>query len=219
MFITFEGIEGSGKTSQAEVTAAALGSYGPGLLTREPGGTAAGEQLREILLSPGGAGLTPMAELLLLSTARAQLVGEVLLPALGRGENVICVRYTDSSRAYQGGGAGLPLAEVESAIALATGGLEPDLTLYLDVDPVEGLRRRERARDVGVVGPQEGWNHFDARALEFHTRVRAAYLRVARDHPARVVSIDASQPFDVVSQEILRAVLPRLTSQRPAPYG
>lgn len=215
MFISLEGTEGSGKTTQGRALAAALGEHAPPvLLTREPGGTELGERVRHTLLALDGPHLDPVTQLLLLSAARAQLVREVLLPALGRGETVLCVRYADSTRAYQGGGDGIPAPAIEDAIALATGGLEPDLTIYLDLDPEEGLRRRERARGEGAVGAEEGWNSFDARSLEFHRRVREAYLRVAREHPHRIVVVDAAQPFEAVRAEVLQAVLSRYSSHR-----
>lgn len=206
MFITFEGIEGSGKTSQAAALAEALRAEGPVLLTREPGGTPAGERIRDLLLGAGGGDLGPMTQLLLMCAARAQHVREVLRPALGRGETVICVRYSDSSRAYQGGGEGVPAPDVEAAVALATGGLEPDLTLLLDLPPEEGLRRRSGAR-------AEGWNHYDERELGYHRRVREAYLEVARRDPGRVVIVDASRSWDAVAAEVLQVTGSRARSR------
>lgn len=210
MFITFEGPEGSGKTSQARVLASTLGSYGEVVLLREPGGTPIGEQLRSLLLSPDTPPLDPITQLLILSAARAQLVREVIWPALDRRAIVLCVRYADSTRAYQGGGEGLPEEQIEAAIALATGGLEPDLTVYLDIDVKEGLMRRAGARDAGVVGASEGWNSFDARELEFHERVRQAYRQVARRYSHRVVVVNAAASFDAVAEQIRQAVLPRV---------
>lgn len=210
MFITIEGTEGSGKTSQARLLARALEAYGSVTLTREPGGTEAGERIRALLLAGQTTALDPMSQLLLLSAARAQLVRQVLLPALARGDTLICVRYADSTRAYQGAGEGIPERDIEAAIALATGGLEPDLTILLDVETAVGLQRRLQARDEGVIGPQEGWNRFDARDVEFHERVRRAYRQVAAKHPRRVVTVDASRPFDMVAEELKRAVLSRL---------
>ncbi|MDP9382438.1 MAG: dTMP kinase [Chloroflexota bacterium] len=216
LFITLEGTEGSGKTSQGRALASALEAHGrgPTLLTREPGGTDLGERVRHTLLALDGPRLDPLTQLLLLSAARAQLVHEVLRPALERGETVVCVRYSDSTRAYQGGGDGISDAAVESAISIATGGLEPDLTIYLDLDPREGIRRRERARREGAVGAQEGWNSFDERSIEFHYRVREAYLRVARENPSRVVVVDAARPFAAIHDEIMKIVLPRTVSDR-----
>lgn len=125
---------------------------------------------------------------------------------------MICVRYADSSRAYQGGGDQLSHETVETAIELATEGLEPDLTLYLDLDPTEGLARRSQDRVDGVTGTQEGWNSFDDRELVFHQRVRTAYLKIARHSPERVVTVDAARPFEDVRAEILRIVQGRLAA-------
>jgi len=207
MFVTLEGPEGSGKTSQGDALGTVLSAYVPILLTREPGGTELGERVRDTLLGFGGPALDPVTQLLLLSAARAQHVREVLRPAIAEGRSVLCVRYADSSRAYQGGGDGVAEAVIEAAIAIATDGLEPDLTIYLDLDPVVGLRRRAMA---GMEGAQEGWNRFDARELAFHQRVRAAYKRLARACPGRVVTVDADRPFEAVRADILEIVLSRI---------
>ncbi len=201
MFITLEGTEGSGKSTQAAILRDALAPLGPVLLTREPGGTELGERIRRLLLEPGGDALDPVTELLLFSAARAQLVREVVVPALQRGEVVICDRYADSTRAYQGRGQGVAEDEVEAAIRLATGGLEPDLTIYLDVDAAEALSRRSRHRGDAQ------WNRIDARDLEFHERVRRGYLEVARRFPYRIVVVDAGRPIGEVAAEIERVVL------------
>lgn len=209
MFVTLEGPEGSGKTSQGNALAASLSPHVPVLLTREPGGTELGERVRDILLGFGGSQLDPVTQLLLLSAARAQHVREVLRPALAEGRHVLCIRYADSSRAYQGGGDGVSEATIEAAIQLATDGLEPDLTIYLDIDPVEGLRRRVTA---GTEGAHEGWNRFDARELAFHQRVWAAYQRLARAEPGRIISVDAARPFETVRADILGIVQSRLSA-------
>lgn len=214
MFITLEGTEGSGKTTQGRALAAELDKYCPVLLTREPGGTEFGDQVRSLLLDARGPQLDPVAQLLLLSAARAQHVRQKLLPALQDNTTVICVRYVDSSRAYQGGGDGLPMETIEAAIRLATGGLEPDLTLYLDLDPVQGLARRERDRSMGTAGTEEGWNSFDERELAFHQRVRATYLQIARNNPGRMVTVDGSRSFETIRAEILQIVLSKLTTHR-----
>ena len=207
MLITLEGPEGGGKSSQARALAPLLAPYGPVTLTREPGGTLLGERVRAVLLAPHDTPPDPLAELLLFAAARAQLLSEVVRPALARGEFVVCDRYSDSTRAYQGGGLGLPSDTVEAAIRLATGGLEPDLTLLLDVEPRVGLRRRRGAGDAPDGG---GWNAFDARELAFHQRVRAAYLRLAEEHPARIVVVDASRSAEQVAAEVRRIVLERV---------
>lgn len=205
MFITFEGIEGSGKTSQARVLAERVSD--PTLvLTREPGGTPLGERIRHLLLSVESEMLDPLTELLLFSAARTRLVAEVIRPALAGGAAVCCVRYTDSTRAYQAGAGGLPRDQVEEIIAISTGGLMPDLTLYLDVPAELGLLRRQSDGAAGKSGGAEGWNTFDARQVEFHARVREAYLALAREEPQRIVLIDASRPFAEVADAVYSVV-------------
>lgn len=213
MLITLEGPEGSGKTSQGAALADELRRSGLHvLLTREPGGTPFGERARALLFAPGAAPpLDPMTQLLLLSAARARLVRSVLLPAVDRGETVVCVRYADSTRAYQGGGDGIPEAQIEAAIGLATGGLEPDLTLLLDIEPVDGLRRRAAAAERGAA---EGWNNFDARGLAYHRRVRAAYLELAARTPERIVTVDAARSWEEVRARIGEIVRGRLEAAR-----
>ena len=208
MFITLEGPEGSGKSSQARALATLLERTEPVTLTREPGGTPLGEQVRSLLFAPGTVAAEPVAELLLFSAARAQLVGEVIAPALRRGEIVVCDRFADSTRAYQGGGLGVEPEQVELAIRLATGGLEPDLTILLDIEAEHGLRRRTSAR--GDEGGGEMWNSFDARALAFHERVRRAYLQLALDAPQRIAVVDAARPFEAVARDVRALVAARL---------
>ncbi len=215
MFITFEGAEGSGKSSQAAALAQWLRSERCAaprvvVLTREPGGTRLGERLRELFLQTDFP-LDAATQLLLLSAARRQHLHEVVLPALARGEVVLCDRYSDSTRAYQGGGEGLAVETVESAIRLATDGREADLTLYLDLDPELGLRRRRAERDGGAPGAAAGWNRFDAREPAFHTRVRRGYLELAARERNRIVTIDASRPFEAVAQEIQSVVCGKLS--------
>lgn len=212
MFITFEGIEGSGKTSQATTLRERL-SGAAVLLTREPGGTSVGESIRHVLLSAAPETLDPLTELLLFSAARARLVAEVIRPALARGENVCCVRYSDSTRAYQAGAGGLPGDQVEELIRISTGGLVPDLTLYLDLPAEVGLARRKDDQAAGIAGSTEGWNAFDARRVEFHRRVREAYLELARQEPRRIVVIDASQPFAAVADTVYSVVSSALQQQ------
>lgn len=207
MFITFEGPEGSGKSSQARALATVLERVEPVRLTREPGGTPLGEQVRSLLLAPDTVAPEPLTELLLFSAARAQLVREVIVPALRRGEIVVCDRFADSTRAYQGGGLGVEPEQVEAAIRLATGGLEPDLTILLDIDAERGLRRRMNAHNDG--GESAIWNAFDARALAFHERVRRAYLRLSVDSPRRIAVVDAARPFEVVAEEVCALVAAR----------
>jgi dTMP kinase len=206
MFITLEGSEGSGKTSQLPVLAEYLRGQGiPVVTTREPGGTPIGDQIRAVLLSLENTAMQPRTEILLLQASRAQLVEQLVRPRLAAGEVVLCDRYADSSLAYQGYGyQKFPLEELRSIIAFATGGLKPDLTLLLDVDVEEGLRRR--AQDGG-------WNRLDAYDQAFYQRVRQGYLEMAEAEPERWVVIDAGRSFDAVQAEIRSVVLEKLQSR------
>ncbi len=204
LFITFEGGEGSGKSTQLRLLARRLEGAGlPVRMLREPGGTAAGEAIRHILLDPDHAGLDARAELLLYEAARAQLVAEVIEPALAAGEIVLCDRFFDSSTAYQAYGRGLPLEEVRALNAAATGGLAPDRTLVLDVDPALGI---ERATASGA-------DRLEAEDRAFHERVRAGFLAVAEAEPVRVVVLSAAGTVDDVSACVSSALadMPRLS--------
>lgn len=203
MFITLEGSEGSGKTSQQAQLAEYLSSLGfPVLATREPGGTLIGEQVREILSDLQHTSMHPRAEILLFQASRAQLVEQVIRPHLEKGGVVLCDRYADSTIAYQGYGYQIiELDLLRTIVSFATGGLKPDLTLLLDLDVEEGLRRRARGGE---------WNRLDAYHLDFYQRVRQGYLEMARAEPERWVLIDAGQPPEAVQADIRAAVLERL---------
>lgn len=206
MFITLEGPDGSGKTSQVQPLADYLRAQGhPIFTTREPGGTVIGDQVREILMSLKNTSMHPSTETLLFCSARAQLVNEVIRPHLKQGDIVLCDRYADSTLAYQGYGHGNDLDLLCKVLFFATGGLVPDLTLLLDVDSEIGLRRRK-------TGGGE-WNRLDAYQLELHQRVRAGYLEMAKAEPQRWVLIDASQPPDVVQSALRQVILDRIASQ------
>ncbi len=186
LFVTFEGPEGSGKTTQLKLLAEWLRERGCDVLaTREPGGTAISEAIRGILLDPTHTEMQPEAEILLFSAARAQIVAQVIRPHLQGGGIVLCDRYADSTLAYQGYGRGLDLDTLRAITAFATGGLVPDLTIYLDIAIEKGLRRKV---------PQE-WNRLEAQALAFHQRVREGYLEMAASEPDRWLSVDAFQPI------------------------
>lgn len=203
MFITLEGPEGSGKTSHLPDLADFLREDGWNVLTtREPGGTAIGDQVRQVLMRNDNTAMNPRAETLLFLAARAQLVNEVIRPALAAGTVVISDRYGDSTLAYQGYGHGNDLDTIRQMLAFATGGLTPDLTVLLDVDPAVGLRRK---KSVGE------WNRMDAYQLEFHQRVRAGYLELARQEPRRWVVLDASLPREMVQSALRQVILARLT--------
>jgi dTMP kinase len=195
VFITFEGPDGSGKTTQARLLADDLRQMGKQVvLTREPGGTPIGDQVRDVLHNPTNADMTPEAEFLLYSASRAQLVRQIVFPALVAGKWVISDRYFDSSLAYQGYARGLDIDTLWEITRFATGGLMPDLTLYLDIQPDQGLERR-------LLGGGE-WNRMDREALAFHNRVRSGYLELAGREPHRWLIIDAAKPVDVLQSEI-----------------
>jgi dTMP kinase len=207
VFITFEGPEGAGKTTQSGRLAAALRDLGHRVTdVREPGGTPVGDQIRGIVLGAEPARrLGARTEILLFSAARAQLVDEVIGPALHRGEIVICDRYSDSTVAYQAGGRGLPGDAVRQLVEFATDGLRPDVTFLLDLDVTTGL-----ARKTGLAADrieQEDWR--------FHQRVRDGYLALAAAEPERVVVVEASRPANELAVAILARVQSRLPEQTP----
>jgi dTMP kinase len=190
VFITLEGIDRSGKTTQARLLADALGA----LLLREPGGTDAGERIRELLADPA-VELDPVSELLLFGAARAELVRREIRPALDAGRDVVCDRFTDSTLAYQGAARGLGTEPVEQLNRLATGGLAPDLTLLLRIDP-EPAGEREG----------DGGDRFENEGLELQAAVAAAYDEIAREDPGRVVVVDAGRDVDAVHADVMAAV-------------
>ncbi len=196
LFITFEGPEGSGKTTQILLLQRALQEAGRTVVcTREPGGTPIGEQIREVLHAMGNRAMLPITEALLYSAARAQHVGEVIRPALERGEIVVSDRYAHSTLAYQGDGHGLDRQMLHQLGQWATGGLAPDLVIYLDLDVIEGLRRKRQ----DVSGE---WNRMDEQDVAFHQAVRAGYLRMVESDPERWLVVDAAQPIEVIHQQI-----------------
>lgn len=212
IFITFEGLDGCGKTTQLERLAKAVQQSGRAVVvTREPGGTAIGEKVRNVLLDSRTKGLASLAELALMFASRAQQVEEVILPALKRGEVVLCDRFTDSSEAYQGGGRQLGSKAVLRLHEVLCKGLNPDLTILLvsDVAHVERARKREtRKRDSGRA--DEG--RFELENKKFFERVLKAYLTIAKREPKRVLKIDAGGSIDSIHQIILSAVQARLKS-------
>lgn len=202
LFITLEGVEGSGKTTQAAILADALRKHGRHVtLTHEPGGTRAGEAIRAIFLDPA-VSLEVAAELLLVLADRAQHVREKLRPALARGEIVVSDRYSDSTTAYQGYGRGWDLRLLGDLNRIASDAVIPDLTIVLDLPAETGLARTiARARGTG-----RGSDRFEGESAEFHRKVRDGFLAIARAEPARVVVIDAARPLDAVSADIQRTV-------------
>jgi dTMP kinase len=200
-FITFEGGEGCGKSTQARLLYDNLLARSiSALLTQEPGGTPLGGQVRPLLKARRGFAINPLAELFLFSACRAQLTADVIRPALAAGQVVICDRYSDSTTVYQGHARGLDPEIIAQANAASTGGLVPGLTVLLDVQPGTGLQRKEKIEE----------DRFDAEDLDFHEKVRGGYLHLANSSPGRWLVLDASLPVNDLSQAILRAVLERL---------
>ena len=208
MFITLEGIEGSGKTSQVKNIAAFLDNRGRAcLLTREPGGTQIGRRIRQVLLDPESRDLDPLAELLLYNADRVQHVRKIILPAIAAGKVVVCDRYVDATRAYQGVARNLDIELVETLHRLLVADLKPDLTLLLDLPPEEGLARAWAQINSGSRSDRE--TRFEKEALAFHTSVREGYLSLAVREPDRFVVIDARASIAGVWQQI-EAVLEKV---------
>ncbi len=206
-FITLEGVEGSGKTTQTALVADALRLASHRVtVTREPGGTRAGEAIRAIFLDPA-VSLHAAAELLLVLADRAQHVREKLKPALAAGEIVLSDRYSDSTVAYQGYGRGLDLKLLEELNRLASDGARPDLTIVLDLAVETGLERT-RAR---VRGDVRGPDRFEGEQVEFHRRVREGFLTIARDEPDRVRTIDATAPVAEITARIVASITELVT--------
>lgn len=196
-FITFEGPEGSGKSTQIRMLAEALEARGVSVLaTREPGGTHIGDQIRQILLDESHTEMSPRAEMLLFNAARAQIVDQVIEPALAAGMLVLCDRYADSTLAYQGYGHGQQLEPLRQVGEYATGGLKPDLTIYLDIEPEHGLERKQSG-DAGE------WNRMEQLKLAYHRAVRGGYLALASAEPDRWRVVDASRDACAIHRDIL----------------
>jgi dTMP kinase len=197
-FLTLEGPEGSGKSTQAQRLAARLTASGqPCVVTREPGGTALGEAVRQILLHTPELSPVPAADALLFNAARAQLAAEVIEPALQRGEVVICDRFSDSTLAYQGFGAGQPLEALRSLQQFAVGDLRPDLTVLIDLPVEDGLRRKQADE---VTRFEEG------AGVEFHRRVRDGFLALAASEPDRFVVVDGRQTVEAIEESVFEAL-------------
>lgn len=204
VFITLEGPEGAGKTTQARLLHEALRGRYPVLYSREPGGTAIGERIRALLLDDAHAEMDPRTEMLLFASSRAQFVAEVVEPALRGGQIVVSERYVDASVAYQGLGRGLGVELVRRVNEVATHGVSPDLTILLDIEPAVGLQRARAA--VGKEGRRGRGDRLEQEALAFHARVRAGFLAIAHEEPDRVRIVDGSRAQHVVHDEILRVV-------------
>ncbi len=235
LFVTFEGPEGSGKSTQARILYSHLHARGyPVILVREPGGTRIGDLIRRIVLDLQHTEMAATTEMLLFSAARAQLVSQVIRPYLDQGGIVLCDRYADSTYAYQGYGLGHDLEQLRAITAVATGGLLPDVTIYLDLTADEGLERKRRKRQEtadqqnrGALSPLQlpaelprpaadpraavvEWNRLDAREVEYHRRVADGYQRLIAQEPERWRSFDARQPIEVLAEQIGQALEPWL---------
>lgn len=230
MFITFEGPEGAGKTTQAARLAWRLRNAGHAcLLTREPGGTPLGDRVRNLLLASGGPPIGVRGETLLFCAARAQLVDEVIRPALARGEIVVADRYADSTLAYQGYGRQQELDALRRLLDYATGGLTPDLTFLLDLPAPQGLERKRRGASeewnrfeqqalvwvrnnaYRFMGSKE-WNRFEQEELAYHERVRQGYLELAAAEPGRWQVLDARMPPEAIEEAVWARVADRLAT-------
>ena len=208
-FITFEGGEGSGKSTQIQLLvdhiSRALSGVAP-IVTREPGGTDSAESIRQLLVTGKAERWRAATEAMLMSASRHEHVAHVLRPALAAGKLVICDRYNDSTRAYQGIVGGVPREDIEALNRLACGDLVPDLTILLDMDVAEGLRRAsDRAGDE---------SRFESKGLEFHQKVRTAFLDLAGRYPDRFVIVDAGRSVETVAADIVDIVMPRLATTR-----
>jgi dTMP kinase len=237
LFVTFEGPEGSGKSTQARLLYGWLSAHGyPAILVREPGGTRIGDMIRRIVLDLQNTEMAPNTETLLFAASRAQLVSQTIRPYLDLGGIVLCDRYADSTYAYQGYGLGRDLDELRAITAAATGGLLPDITVYLDITAEEGLERKRRKRqgdketrrqgDVGVApltpsplrpispaparDPVVEWNRLDARELAYHQKVAAGYQELIAQEPQRWHMFDARQPVEELAEQIAHELAPWL---------
>lgn len=210
LFITLEGIDGSGKSTQRELLCRELQRRGlDTVATREPGGTAIGEGIRHLMVSDATSHIAPPTELLLYVAARAQHVAELIRPSLEAGKIVISDRYTDSTVAFQGYGRGLDLTMIEEFNNFATGGLRPHLTIVFDLDP-EMARTRQGSRPIGgLLGA------FDEQHSEFHERMREGYFHMAQQEPSRIRIVDAAGGVQDTHSKVLALVLPLLDSNMP----
>ena len=210
LFITFEGPEGSGKSTQSRRLHDRLAGEYAVLLTREPGGTPIGDAIRHIVLDMDNSAIDPTTEALLFSAARAQLVAERIRPQLAAGGLVICDRFADLMLAYQGYGSGRDLDQLRALVEIATAGLRPDLTFYLDLPPDAGLERKRRAahgkRSAGSDSEGDDWNRLDARSLAYHERVRDGFLKLARQEPERWRILDARESKHQLAERIYHEV-------------
>ncbi len=220
LFITFEGGEGSGKSTQIKTIASLLSAelsadgHQP-VTTREPGGTPEAEKIRHLLVHRDGGNWTPMAEILLFFAARNMHVEQLIKPALAAGNIVICDRFTDSTRAYQSYGHGIEPDIIESLVQLTLGGFEPDMTFILDIDSAAGLARSGKR----LQAEQSGEDRFEALDIAFHEKLRHGYLEIAARYPERCHVIDAAQTPDAVTKDIMAIIGDALAGEGTATSG
>jgi dTMP kinase len=216
-FLTIEGLDGCGKSTQLQKLGAALRAEGVDVvLTREPGGTPIGESIRRVVLDSRTKGLSPWAELALMFAIRTQHVRELIKPSLDAGQWVLCDRFTDSTEAYQGGGRQLGAEPVLSLNAVLCNGLKPDLTILMDTDIGASVARARRRNRIGFGNGSvstEDENRFEQESRVFFSRVHDTYLEIARREPGRVVIVDARKPVEVVHQEMINVVRTRFLPQ------
>jgi len=210
-FITFEGLDGCGKSTHLEKLATLLRGEGiETVTTREPGGTEVGEKVRAVLLNSRTRGLSPLAELALMFASRAQQIAEVIEPALQAGKWVLCDRFTDSSEAYQGGGRQLGSEAVLTMHRVLCGQMQPDLTILMDSDVAASVARARRRNKVATDNDEADENRFEQENREFFTRVHEAYLAIARREPQRVYMVDARRAIEAVHADIVKEVRRKL---------
>ena len=219
-FITFEGLDGCGKSTQLEKLAGVLRKRGLTVVTtREPGGTPTGEKIRSVLLDTGTANLSPFAELALMFASRAQHISEIIQPALATGSIVLCDRFTDSSEAYQGGGRKMGNGPVLELHKILCGDLQPDMTILMDSDvaaSVERARRRNKAKVSENGGAHGDENRFEQESRAFFERVRSSYLAIAEREPQRVVLVNARGPAEETHARIVETVTRKLKLNKTA---
>jgi len=214
-FITFEGGEGTGKTTQINRLAQAISEAGHKVVTtREPGGTKEAEYIRDLLVQRDGGKWTPLSEALLLFAARSIHVERVIKPALEQGSVVICDRFTDSTRAYQGFGRELGLEKIEDLNTLVLDGFSPDRTIILDIDPEEGLARSERRLAAESLNIKQTEDRFEKMELDFHNRLRNGFLDIAKNDPDRCTVFDATRSLDDIAAEIATTTLTEIEAHK-----
>lgn len=197
VFITFEGVEGCGKSTHSSLLYSAFRKLKiPCLHTREPGGTGLGEKIREVILHSKGIEISDLSELFLFEAARSQIVREVILPALESGKTVICDRFSDATFSYQGYGGRIPPDIIKMLDRVATGGLKPDVTILLDVDVITGLKRARR----------KGTDRMELKEIAYHKRVRSGYLDLAKREPRRIKVIKVAETVEGTAREVMKAV-------------